>query len=82
MNNEENVKNNLSQYHLYSGYQMDLYTLSKDNKGYFERNSKGSKDSLNLEIRAISKSIKDNENLYFDIKIDQVPTDVKPFEEQ
>jgi len=82
MNNEENVKNNLSQYHLYSGYQMDLYTLSKDNKGYFERNSKGSLDSLNLEIMAISKSIKDNENLYFDIKIDQVPTDIKPFEEQ
>ncbi|MEP2936265.1 MAG: hypothetical protein ABJM06_12340 [Gilvibacter sp.] len=82
MNNEENVKNNLSQYHLYNGYQMDLYNLAKDNKGYFERNTKGSLDSLNREIIAVSKSIKDNGTLYFDIKIDQVPTDIKPFEEK
>lgn len=82
MSNEDNVKNNLSKYHLYTGIQMDLYTLAKDNKGYFERNTKASMDSLNREIIAITKSIKDNEDLYFDIKIDEVPSEVKPFEEQ
>lgn len=78
MGTEDNIKNNLSQYHLYSEIQMDLYTLAKDNKGYFKKNDSTAIKNLNKEILAITERIKTNENLYFDIHIDQVPTEITP----
>lgn len=78
MGTEDNIKNNLSQYHLYSEIQLDLYTLAKDNKGYFKKNDSTSIGKLNAEILNITKRIKENENLYFDIYIDKVPTEISP----
>lgn len=74
---KENIKNNLTKYNYYSGIQLDLYTLAKDNKGFFKRNTKNSIDSLNNELMFITKRIKENQDLYFDIYIDKVPTDIK-----
>ena len=78
MGTEENIKNNLSQYHLYSEIQLDLYTLAKDNKGYFKRNDSTSLRKLNLEIMDITKRIKENETMYFDTYIDKVPSNISP----
>ncbi|NQY05493.1 MAG: hypothetical protein HRT68_04620 [Flavobacteriaceae bacterium] len=76
---KENIKNNLTKYYFYSGLQVDIYGLAKDNKGYLKRNTPQSLDSLNLEINAINQKIKENQNLYFDINIDKIPKEVKPF---
>ncbi len=77
-NTKENAKNNLNKYNYFSGLQLDIYDLIKDNKGFIKRNTAASTDSLNLTISSINKSIKDNQDLYFDTFIDKVPTDVKP----
>lgn len=75
---KENAKNNLNKYNYFSGLQLDIYDLIKDNKGFIKRNTAASLDSLNLTISSITKSMKENQDLYFDTFIDKVPTDVKP----
>ena len=75
---KENAKNNLNKYNYFSGLQLDIYDLIKDNRGFIQRNTSASLDSLNLTISSITKSMKDNQDLYFDTFIDKVPTDVKP----
>ena len=77
-NTKENAKNNLNKYNYFSGLQIDIYDLIKDNKGYIKRNTVASLDSLNLTISSINTSIKENQDLYFDTFIDKVPMDVKP----
>ena len=77
---KDNIKNNLTKYNYYSGVQLDLYSLPKDNKGYIKRSTTNSLDSLNKELISITKKIKENQDLYFDIYIDKVPSDIKPFE--
>ncbi|MFP5039949.1 hypothetical protein [Parasediminibacterium sp. JCM 36343] len=77
-NTKENTKNNLTKYNYFSGLQLDIYDLVKDNHGFIKRNTPGSLDSLNLTISSITKSIKENQDLYFDTYIDKIPTDVKP----
>ncbi|MGG8497771.1 hypothetical protein ACQY1Q_15275 [Tenacibaculum sp. TC6] len=77
---KENIKNNLTKYNFYSGLQLDIYNLVSDNSGYIKRSTKQSIDSLNTEITLITKKIKENQDLYFDIHIDKVPTDFKPLE--
>lgn len=80
LGNEENIKNNVTKYNYYSGLQLDIYTLLNDNKGYLRRNTRQSLDSLNLEIYAITENIKENQDLYFNVFIDRVPKEIKPFE--
>jgi len=80
LGNEENIKNNLSKYNFYNGLQLDIYSLISDNKGYLKRNTPNSIDSLNREILSITKNIKENQDLYFNVYIDQVPKEIKPFE--
>lgn len=77
---KENIKNNLAKYNYYNGLQLDIYDLVNDNKGYIKRNTKGSLDSLNMEISAITKGIKDNQSLHFEIHIDKVPTEIQPLQ--
>ena len=38
-NTKENAKNNLNKYNYFSGLQIDIYDLIKDNKGYIKRNT-------------------------------------------
>jgi hypothetical protein len=80
LGNEENIKNNITKYNFYSGLQLDIYTLINDNKGYLKRNTPQSLDSLNLEILSITKNIKENQDLYFNVFIDRVPKEIKPFD--
>ena len=77
-NTKENTKNNLIKYNYYSGLQLDIYDLVRDNKGLIRRNTTASLDSLNLTISSITRNIKENQHLYFDTYIDKVPTDIKP----
>ncbi|CAL2080854.1 hypothetical protein [Tenacibaculum sp. 190524A05c] len=79
LGNQDNIKNNLTKYNFYNGLQLDVYSLINDNKGYLERNTTQSLDSLNLEILAITQNIKENQDLYFDVYIDRVPKEIKPF---
>lgn len=78
--NKENIKNNLIKYNYYSGLQLDVYELIKDNNGYIKDGSQESLSKLNKKISEITKGIKDNQDLYFDIHIDKVPVDAKPLE--
>lgn len=78
-NNKANSKSNLAKYNYFSGLQLDIYELIKDNKGFIKRSTPQSLDSLNIAITAITKGIKENQDLYFDISIEKVPTDIKPF---
>ncbi|WP_046757104.1 hypothetical protein [Kordia jejudonensis] len=75
---KDNIKNNLAKYNYYSGLQLDIYELINDNHGYIKRNTKGSIDTLNLKISDITKGIKENQSLHFEIHIDKVPTDIQP----
>jgi len=75
---KENIKNNLVSYNYFNGLQLDIYDLARDNKGYFESENPASLDSLNTEILSITEGIKVNQNLYFDIHVDKVPTEIKP----
>jgi len=77
---EENINKNLMKYDYYNGLQLDIYNLVEDNEGYLRRNTRGSLDSLNRKIMDITKGIKDNQDLYFDVHIDKVPTDIQPLE--
>ena len=77
---KDNIKNNLAKYNYYSGLQLDIYDLANDNQGYIKRNTAGSLDTLNMKISAITKGIKDNQSLHFEINIDQVPTDIQPLQ--
>ncbi|WP_298418361.1 hypothetical protein [uncultured Kordia sp.] len=77
---KDNIKNNLAKYNYYSGLQLDIYELINDNHGYIKRNTKGSIDTLNLKIADITKGIKENQTLHFEIHIDKVPTDIQPLQ--
>jgi hypothetical protein len=75
--NKTNTKNNLSKYNYYFGLQVHIYDLVKDNQGYIKR---GHPDSLNNFISTINKNIAENQDLYFDIYTDKIPSDIKlPF---
>ena len=80
LGNNQNIKNNLGKYNFYNGLHLDIYSLINDNKGYIKRDTKYSLDSLNLEILSITKNIKENQDLYFDVFIDKVPKEIKPFQ--
>lgn len=77
---KDNIKNNLAKYNYYSGLQLDIYDLVNDNQGYIKRNTEGSLDTLNMKISEITKGIKENQSLHFEIHIDQVPTDIQPLQ--
>lgn len=77
---KDNIKNNLAKYNYYSGLQLDIYDLVNDNQGYMKRNTPGSIDTLNMKISDITKGIKNNQSLHFDIHIDRVPTDLQPLQ--
>lgn len=73
--NKENTKNNFDKYNYYSGLQMDIYDLVKDNKRYI---SDGNLKSLDTCISTINANIKANQDLYFDTDISNVPKDINP----
>lgn len=73
--NKENTKNNLDKYNYYSGLQMDIYGLVKDNKRYIVD---GNLKALDTCISTINDNIKANQDLYFDTDISNVPKDIKP----
>lgn len=73
--NKENTKNNLDKYNYYSGLQMDIYDLIKDNKRYV---IDGNLKALDSCINIINVNIKANQDLYFDTDINNVPKDITP----
>lgn len=73
--NKENTKNNLNKYNYYSGLQMDIYDLVKDNNRYI---ADGNLKTLDSCINVINANIKANQDLYFDTDIDNVPKDINP----
>lgn len=73
--NKENTKNNLDKYNYYSGLQMDIYDLVKDNKRYI---IDGNLKALDSCINIINVNIKANQDLYFDTDINNVPKDITP----
>lgn len=75
--NKENIKNNLHKYNVFNNIQLDIYSLVKDNEGLIRQKTPQSLDTLNSKILSITKRIKINQDLYFDINIDKVPTEVK-----
>lgn len=77
LNNKENIKNNLDKYNYFNGLQFDIYDLTSDNKGFLKRNTAASLDSLNAQISLINKSIKENQEMYFDTQMDAVPDNIK-----
>lgn len=77
---KDNIKNNLAKYNYYSGLQLDIYDLVNDNQGFIKRNTAGSIDTLNMKISEITKGIKENQSLHFEIHIDKVPTDIQPLQ--
>lgn len=74
---KENTKSNLAKYNFLSGLQLDIYDLVKDNKAYIKTNTKESLENLDKEILSITKSMKENQDLYFDIFIEKVPTSIQ-----
>lgn len=79
-NNKKNTEENLKNFFYYNELQIDIYTLVKDNKGYFKRNTTASLDSLRKEIISINEQMKKNQDLFFEINLDRIPTSTKPFE--
>lgn len=77
-NTKDNTKSNLAKYNYFSGLQLDIYDLVRDNRGYIKRSTSGSLDTLNKEIYSITRGIKENQDLYFDTNIDKVPTKIDP----
>lgn len=73
--NKENTKNNFDKYNYYSGLQMDIYDLIKDNRRYI---IDGKLKSLDSCINIINANIKANQGLYFDTDISNVPKDINP----
>lgn len=74
LNNKENAKNNLDKYNYYNGLQMDIYNLVKNNNHFLPDHP----DSLDIHIANINVNIKQNQNLYFDMKTEGIPKDIKP----
>jgi hypothetical protein len=73
--NKENTKNNFDKYNYYSGLQMDIYDLFKDNNRYI---IDGNLKTLDTCISNINANIKANQDLYFDTEISNVPKDINP----
>ena len=73
--NKENTKNNFDKYNYYSGLQMDIYDLIKDNRRYI---LDGNLKALDSCINIINANIKANQDLYFDTDINNVPKDINP----
>ncbi|MDR0793713.1 MAG: hypothetical protein LBE82_10425 [Chitinophagaceae bacterium] len=71
--NDKNTRNNLTKYLFYSGLQIHIYNLIKDNKDYLKRNDSASLANFRGELSHINDEIRDSQNLFFDTHIDQVP---------
>lgn len=72
---KENIAKNIQKYHEYNALEVEIYNFINDNKGYIAGHKFAQLDSV---ISGINESIKNKQDLFFDIDIEKVPKDLKP----